>query len=515
MNAILLCRARRPLAGMLAAALCAGLAHPAAAQAGIVQLTNDPGGAPGNSTANPSAGGGFTAFESNRDFTGGNPELNSEIFLHVNGVGVRQVTGCGGGNARIPSLAVTAVEIAFTSTCDLTGQNQDENAELFVGFDTFTQITNTTGLGVLAVDISESAAIVAFLSDGDFTGQNADRNVELFWHNRTTQQFKQLTNSTGINNSGGLSMDTTGSWIAFPSRNDLTGGNPELNTEIFLVNTNNGALTQITSTVSDGSISPSVALRNGGPVVVFASTFDPGTNPERNQELFLWSGGTITQLTNTGAAVLNDTPSIDKSGTRIAFSSNGNLTGENTDLSGEIFVYDTVLSSILQVTTVQAAGSFPHGPPSMAPSGVVLAFVSTADLTGQNADRSPEIFRAVTHPSLCSPTGLRRVITGTSGDDEIMGTPASENILGLGGNDRIIGADGHDCIDGGTGHDRLVGGMGDDTIFGGPGNDVLIGQDGNDELSGNLGDDTFNGGAGTDLCVAEAGEQVVGCEAAD
>jgi Ca2+-binding RTX toxin-like protein len=512
MNATLLCRARRPLASMLTTALCVSVTHQAVAQVVIHQLTNDAGGAAGNSTANPSAGGAYTAFESNRDFTGGNPELNSEIFLHVAVVGTRQITGCPGGNSRIPSLSSAPLMIAFTSTCDLTGQNPDGNAELFVGLDLFTQVTNTTGLGVLAVDMSANSVIVAFLSDGNFTEQNADGNVELFWHNRTTQEFKQLTNSTGINNSGGLSMDTTGHWIAFPSRNDLTGGNPQLNTEIFLADATTGALTQITSTVSDGSISPTVALRNEAPVVAFVSTFDPGNNPERNQEIFLWDGGVITQITNTGAAVFNDTPSIDEGGTRIAFSSNGNLTGQNGDLSGEIFVYDTVQASFLQVTNVQAPGSFPHGPPSMAPSGVVISFVSSADLTGENNDRGPEIFRAITHPSICSPTAFRKVITGTSGDDVILGTPVSEHILGLGGNDRIIGGDGNDCIDGGDGNDRLIGAKGNDLIYGGAGDDVLAGQDGNDRLDGEAGQDTLHGGAGTDVCRAEAGEQVVACE---
>jgi Ca2+-binding RTX toxin-like protein len=501
------------MAGLLAAALWAGITHPADAQVTIEQLTNDPGGPANNSTANPSAGGSVTVFESNRDFIGGNPELNSEIFFHV--VGLAQLTTCATGASRFPSQATARpITVAFTSTCDLVGQNPDGNAELFFGptGSQFAQITNTAGLGVLALDISADGDAIGFLSDGDFRGQNGDGNVEVFWYSRSSQLFRQLTNSTTINNSNGLSMDASGTWIAFPSRNDLTGGNPELNTEIFLVDSSTSDITQITSTANDGSISPSVTQRDGNPVIAFSSTANlTGQNPERNQEIFLWSGGNFTQITSTGSSV-NGLPSIDEGGTRIAFDSNANLTGENLDLSGEIFVYDTILSSFLQVTNVSAPGSFPHGPPSMAPSGLVVAFVSSADLTGGNADRGPEIFRAVTSQSPCDPTAIRRVIVGTSGDDVLVSTYFSEQIIGLGGNDRIEGGDGNDCLDGGDGNDRLFGGNDRDRLYGGAGNDVLAGNAQNDELRGGEGVDAFHGGPGRDLCEAEAGEQVVACE---
>jgi hypothetical protein len=303
------------------------MGQPAVAQVTIKQLTNDPGGPANNSTANPVTNGFITMFESNRNFNGFNPELNSEIWEHREGSVLIPLTGCELGNSRIPSIGGEIPLPAFTSTCDLAGANADGNAELFflTGTLEFAQITNTTGLGVLALDIHEFVSTIAFLSDGDLTGQNGDHNVEVFFYTRSDRRIRQLTNTvTGINNSGGISMDPTGTWVTFPSRNDLTGGNPDLNTEVFLIEVGKNAITQITSTTLDGNVSPVVALRNENPVVAFSSTANfAGANPERNQEIFLWDGGIITPVTSTGSS-LNDLPSIDDSGTRIAFVSNAN-----------------------------------------------------------------------------------------------------------------------------------------------------------------------------------------------
>ncbi|MDD2828335.1 MAG: M10 family metallopeptidase C-terminal domain-containing protein, partial [Sulfuricurvum sp.] len=53
-------------------------------------------------------------------------------------------------------------------------------------------------------------------------------------------------------------------------------------------------------------------------------------------------------------------------------------------------------------------------------------------------------------------------------------------------------------ITGTSGNDNLVGGVGNDTLSGLEGNDTLLGLGGNDILSGGLGDDIMDGGAGVD-----------------
>ena len=82
-----------------------------------------------------------------------------------------------------------------------------------------------------------------------------------------------------------------------------------------------------------------------------------------------------------------------------------------------------------------------------------------------------------------------RLLTGTSGAD---------NILGFGSADVIAGNDGNDTLDGAGGDDQVDGGNGVDIVFGGAGNDTLLGGAGDDSIQGGTGDDTIDGGAGND-----------------
>ena len=104
------------------------------------------------------------------------------------------------------------------------------------------------------------------------------------------------------------------------------------------------AFTEIGST---RAVSP--ALSSDGKIVVFASTEDlAGQNADRNSEIFLFDGSSLKQLTETEPASntsrLSDgnfQPSVTADGRTIAFSSNRNFGGQNSDLSYEIFLFDT------------------------------------------------------------------------------------------------------------------------------------------------------------------------------
>ena len=144
---------------------------------------------------------------------------------------------------------------------------------------------------------------------------------------------------------------------------------------------------------------------------------------------------TIEQVTDTsglGAAIM---ASIDGSGTRIAFRSSGDLTGDNPDLSQELYVYDTTTSTLSQITDLDglidefkisndgsyvaltssaslfgtfevfradtaSLGATQLTPDSFAGTGNLsidhdgstIAFTSSKDLTGGNSDLSVELF---------------------------------------------------------------------------------------------------------------------------
>ncbi|MBK6395823.1 MAG: PD40 domain-containing protein [Betaproteobacteria bacterium] len=84
----------------------------------------------------------------------------------------------------------------------------------------------------------------------------------------------------------------------------------------------------------------------------------------------------------------NTAPSINGDGTRIAFNSNRNLTGGNVDLNREVFLW-TSGSGNAQVTNTTGGGSFA---PAIDGGGTRIAFSSDRDLTGGNADLNEEIY---------------------------------------------------------------------------------------------------------------------------
>ncbi len=65
------------------------------------------------------------------------------------------------------------------------------------------------------------------------------------------------------------------------------------------------------------------------------------------------------------------------------------------------------------------------------------------------------------------------IITGTTGDDNLIGTNQQDSITAKKGNDFLDGGSGDDSLRGGSGNDTLVGGLGRDTIKGGGGADLI------------------------------------------
>jgi Tol biopolymer transport system component len=205
---------------------------------GFTQLTNTTG----INNFNPTISGNGTrvAFESLHHLTGGNPDGNFEIFLYDAQAGdLTQVTDSTAGFNSPTSLDDAGTRIGFHSKCDLTGDNADLNTEIFLYDSTsgIAQVTNTTGeAGIFpnfAASISGDGTRLTFLSNRDLTGGNADGNDEIIIYDTQAGSFTQVTDTTGEFN-GTPSITGDGSRIAFVSNQDLTGGNPDLNVEIFL-----------------------------------------------------------------------------------------------------------------------------------------------------------------------------------------------------------------------------------------------------------------------------------------
>jgi len=315
--------------------------------------------------------------------------------------GINEITFTTRGVNTSPAINSDGTRIAFQSTRDLTGDNADGNSEIFL-YDTtansFTQITHTTlGLqGNVIPAISGDGTRIAFSSDRDLTGGNADANVELFLFDTTTNSFTQVTNTTGISVGNAFpAINNDGTRIAFQFAFDLTGANPDGNQEIFLFDTTTNSISQITNTITPGQFvgAQEPAINGDGTRIAFTTNQDlTGANRDKNLELFLFDtqSNSFTQVTSTtGSDIFNRQPEISSDGKHIAFTSNG-FPGGNPDGNDELFLFDSVTGGIAQITFTSGFGSNSFS--AINSDGTRIVFESIHDLTGGNADGNSEVF---------------------------------------------------------------------------------------------------------------------------
>ncbi len=172
---------------------------------------------------------------------------------------------------------------------------------------------------------------------------------------QSTASLTRLTNTPehAINLNPTLSDD--GKVVVFESSADLLGADRASSFHAFRADLA-GEVPALTDVGSTRAVTSS--LSRDGRVMVFASTEDlVGQNADRNSEIFLFDGSNTKQLTNTrpDANTLrlsdgNFQPSVTADGLTIVFSSNRDFREENPDLSFEIFLYDTLDQSYVQLT---------------------------------------------------------------------------------------------------------------------------------------------------------------------
>lgn len=178
----------------------------------------------------------------------------------------------------------------------------------------------------------------------------------------TTPTLRRITTTSEevLNLNPSLSGD--GRFLAFESTFDLagTGGN-HLHALLADLYSTPARFEQIAST---RAVAP--AISQHGSYIAFASHGNPlGTNADGNPEIFLYRDSVLVQVTQTSTDDIanrildgNFQPSISDDGRYIAFSSNRDLTGQNSDGNFEIFLYDTTLGTLGQVSeTSDAAGA--------------------------------------------------------------------------------------------------------------------------------------------------------------
>ena len=152
-------------------------------------------------------------------------------------------------------------------------------------------------------------------------------------------------------------------------------------------------------TTSTVGINNEPSLNGDGTRVAYWSTANTtGNNPDGNIEVYLLisdTGGlSVTQITSSTGSILggfNLSPSIDQSGSRVTFFSDRDLVGQNPDQNFEIFYYDVNTAVLTQVTSTGKGFNILS---SISGNGQYIAFASDRDFLGTNPDGNTEIFRA-------------------------------------------------------------------------------------------------------------------------
>lgn len=403
---------------------------------GLRQLTSATSGS--FATVSISDDGTRVVFEHSGDPLGTNPEGNSEIFAALaDGSELRQLTSAIEGSSNVPIIAGGGSKVVFNSDADLTGGNADRQVEVFIvdwegsGLD---QLTSTTALlefgdpSALAPTITDDGTTVVFFSNHyRFPFTNIDSNFEIWRIGSDGSGLSTLTSSALVAGSVLPIISGDGSRIAFYTFASFGGGsNPDGGIELYAMEGGGGNKVQLSQTAYAFNASP--ALSPDGTRAVFARDPDPlfgggqiftvdAAGGEATQvsdfsagdpvsltladdnstivyarEGEIWTmqvdGSGETQLTTGGGN--SGRPALAADGSLVAFDSSDDLAGTNADGSREIFVVGIDGTGILQLTSAADGSS---RSPRISEDGAWVVFESNQDLDGSNPDGSYEVFR--------------------------------------------------------------------------------------------------------------------------
>ncbi len=285
----------------------------------------------------------------------------------------RQVTTTLSGKNQNSTIDAKGSMIAFTSNAFDQGDATFDDASLGNGF--------TPAAATHPNPVCENCS-------------NADGNGEVFlWrlkakNGHPANSFQQITDSTG----GGFSanqfpdINQKGTYIAWDSDRDLTGGNADGNREIFVYNIALDVITQVTNSTNGGDNADRNAnMSDDGSKIVFDSTRDYAgvlgctmgdgstacNNADGNSEIMVYNQTPqkLTQVTDTtgDGATANVRARISSEGLFLSFQSTRSFSGtctladgttpcDNTDGNGEIMRYDFKNNRFTQVTSTTGCG---------------------------------------------------------------------------------------------------------------------------------------------------------------
>jgi hypothetical protein len=265
---------------------------------GVTQITNTTGG--GNYNPSINADGTRMAFRSDRDLIGAGAFSHLEVFLWTSGSGFTKISNTAANSYSYPSINADGTRFAFTANPNAFGTYLE--IVLWTSGSGVTHIAYSNGPDDGSVwswypsPINADGTKITFASMHDPIGGNADGNDELFlW--TSGLGLTQLTNTTTGGSNGSPSINADGTRIAFASTSDLTGGNPDGNSEIFLASADPTpdpfTLTDVTG-VPLSTVQTSNAITVSGITAPAAISIVDGAYELNNSGTWSSSAGTVT-----------------------------------------------------------------------------------------------------------------------------------------------------------------------------------------------------------------------------
>ena len=321
---------------------------------------------PENNQPTTNQDGSLVAFRSSLDLIHGqNADGNPEIFLYdTKAKSLTQLTHTSPPVVNTgPFLSGDGDKVVFLSSADLVpGENRDGKTEVVL-FEKktgrFSQLTHTPsssastgsvgkGISITGAAVSHDGTKVVISSTADLVqGENKDGGSQFFIYDLTKKNMTQLTHMKGMpemgHQHGPPALNDNATRLAFLSMSGLDHSNHETGGEPAIVLLDVSKATPTTVATASNCQIHEPSINGDGTRITFASTCDfIGENKDpggSNMEIFFYNttSKTMTQLTHT-LRDFNHTPSIDRSGSRIAFGSDRDIQrGSNLDENSEIF----------------------------------------------------------------------------------------------------------------------------------------------------------------------------------
>jgi uncharacterized protein (TIGR03437 family) len=319
------------------------------------------------STANILSSGGAPGFRAFRADLAGEQPLFSELGIT---------------RAVAPAVSQDASVIALASKENPLGTNLDGNSEIFLySSGQLRQVTDTLPSqpelrhvqGNFQPSISDDGRFIAFSSNRQLTGQNLDNNSEVFLYDAATTAFTQLTNTTGIVGATDAKISGDGSHVAYIFDRGIT---PSTHRDLVTKDFATTETRTLVSDVNELSVTYGRAISDDGLRVVYSSRTAPDTT-----QVFLHDGrnNAVRQITSLGPRAVDVplNPTISGDGKRIAFATRRNVIGGNSDNSVELYIYDLPTVRLARVTTA----------PSNATAEVLSSLDDTGSLVAFNFPR--------------------------------------------------------------------------------------------------------------------------------